>query len=604
MERYLSIFILMAQIIVIPFFFHIDSVAKPLFISLFLVFTVFKYDKYLSCNSYYSYAVLLVCVLFCSSLSLYGATLLLYLVLLFLYSLVLSGLNRKCQFSDTFFEYYSVFVVFVSSLGLYEYFSFISVGISKSMLIPYILPADKGFRIAGIYGQPNLFALLLVLGVFVFIYHHLHNQVFVKARFSILKFLPLLTVSTTFFLTGSRAGLLALTLTYFLLTWLIVRKRYLFDNTRALREFLALSFVLLLAFCTAFLLNSLFSSESARGISAIGVSADARFIFWTSAFLIFLDHPWFGVGLGNYQYYLPQYVNKAHELLGFVPYEAMGHTKWAHNEIMQLLCEGGIFVFLIIVFLLLIYFYHFYLVLSKGKMYSPLKLYSHLFLLPFILQSLFSWPMRHPSLLLIFFTLLGVLLSQCSQYDFTFHRWIYKSIRILVCSGILFVLFIGYQEFQMGMFARQIDSDNIQTSISDFKQLVKAPYIEFPLLLKITPRYVFSALDGNDVEFAQEILPYVKRLVELQGSYWQWYNLALMYHLVGNEKLASMAIVEAIELRPTKQMYWSFQHYLNMLKASRMTGRPVESFLPIPPGGAREDLEGLFDFDDRFKINM
>ena len=64
------------------------------------------------------------------------------------------------------------------------------------------------------------------------------------------------------------------------------------------------------------------------------------------------------------------------------------------------------------------------------------------------------------------------------------------------------------------------------------------------------------------------------------------------------------AVTVAIDLWPTEQGYWGFQHYLNMLKASEKTGRSVNDFLPIRPGGTADDLKGLFDFNDRIKSHL
>jgi hypothetical protein len=473
------------------------------------------------------------------------------------------------------------------------------------MLIPYLLPNNTNIRVGGFLGQPNLFSMFLVGGLLVFFYLHLHSANFSNCRFPKLTYLPFLTVAVVFFLTGSRAGLLALSLIYLPLCWLVARKRYLTGDADSRRQFLHLSCVLLLAYGLSYALNYFVASEAVRGLGEIGVPAEARFVFWTSAILIFLDHPWFGVGLDNYQFYLPKYVNQAHDLLGFVQYEAMGYTKWAHNELLQLLCEGGIFVFLLVVFLLGCFFYQLYLYAVGRKQWSALKLYSHLFLLPFILQSMFSWPMRHPALLVLFFTFLGLLLSQYPYKTVVIPPWGRVVMRGVVLCGMLIILLVGYQELQMGSLAHNMDRENVQASFPEFVRLAAHPYSEYPLLLEITPHYVQAALQDKDVEFAEQILPYVKKLVDLQGAHWQWYNLGLVYHLLEREDEAKQAATQAIRLRPTNDDYWSFQHYLNILTAAKKTGRPLEEFLPLPLGsGSIKDMTEMLSFDDRIKFNM
>ncbi len=495
-------------------------------------------------------------------------------------------------------------MVVVSCLGLYAYSCYAVLGKSHGVLIPYILPINKSLRVSGIYGQPNLFALVLLTGVLLFVYSYVHNKQFVNCRFSILTYLPLLTVAVTFFLTGSRSGLLAFLASFFILIWLVFRKRYLENDVQKKKIFIRVLSVLIVAFIVAVVLNYWIAASGVRALAEPGNSLDARLVFWLSAILIFLDHPWFGVGLGNYKYFLSQYINQAYDLLGFVQYESMGYTKWAHNELLQLLCECGIFVFLMFVGVLIVYSYQVWQ-FGRGKCnWEPLKLFSYLFMVPFIVQSMFSWPLRHPALLILFFTFLGLLLSQFKFEVKVFSFWGDYLRRILALAGLVFILFLGYQEFQLRLFADRLRDGNVKTTLSEFERLVHNPYMKFPLLLNMTPRYVQVAMRDQDNDFARKILPYTQELATLQGAHWQWFNLSVLYHVLGDNSGAESAVERAINLWPVEKKYWSFQHYLNMLEASRATGRPLEEFFPIPPGGAVEDLEGLFDFDDRIKVNI
>jgi len=591
---YLFPAVLLSQFIIIPYFFHIDGVAKALLSSfVFLVF-ILQFKGVFSFNQRFSYfSIALLLLLSASSSSFSGWIQLFFLFLLVVYTLILLTYNKRIPLFELFLKSYTFFIVIVSVLGLYEYFSSFFLGPSNKMLIPYLLPLNSGMRVVGIYGQPNLFALLLLSGLLVFLYQHLHGESFSTQRLSKLKYLPFLTVALVFFLTGSRAGLLAFSLTYLPLCWLKVRKRYLADDFSGRKQFIHLSCVLLLAFGVSYALNSFVDTETLHGLGDTGISTDARFLFWTSAVLIFLDHPWFGVGLGNFKYYLPKYINQAHDTLGFIQYEAMGYTKWAHNELLQLLCEGGIFVFLIVIFLLSCFFFQLILYASGRRQWSPLKLYSHLFILPFIIQSMFSWPMRHSALLILFFTFLGFLLSQYRYKTMTIPPWGRLLVRCGSLCGLVLILLIGFQEVRMGSLVHTMDRDDIQASFPKFERLVASSYAEYPLLVKVTPRYIYSVMKKNDIDFAEKIFPYVKRLVDLQGAHWQWYNLSLVCHLLHREKDANFAVEQAIHLYPAEDIYWSFLHYLNMLKASNDTGRPVEDFYPHPPGGQFKMPEGF-----------
>jgi tetratricopeptide (TPR) repeat protein len=99
-----------------------------------------------------------------------------------------------------------------------------------------------------------------------------------------------------------------------------------------------------------------------------------------------------------------------------------------------------------------------------------------------------------------------------------------------------------------------------------------------------------DALRRNDVSLGEKIIPYFEQLTSLEGARWQWYNLARIYFLVGREEEARAAIKQTIDLMPSDDIVWAFDHYLDMLKASRETGRPLESFLPH---GEKFDLNAL-----------
>jgi len=502
-----------------------------------------------------------------------------------------------------FLRIFSAFVLVAALLGLYQYFSFFLCGKSTEPLISYLLPPAISQRVMGIYGQPNFTALLLLVGLLVYLYLYLHDKEYQTIHLHWLKFLPFLTIAVVFFLTGSRAGLLAFGLTFLLLCWLVVRHRYLFGEACQRRRFCFLLVVLISAFCIAYGLNRILLVPGVRELGAAGMSTETRFVLWTAAALIFIDHPWLGVGIDNFKFYLPKYVNSAHDLLGFVEYDAMGYTSWAHNEFLQLSCEGGIVVFVALSLALGCLFYPLIMYARGRRNWTPLKLYSHLFLVPFVIHSMFSWPMRYSPLVILFFAFGYMLLSQCRRKSIIMTLFWQNVVRFLALCGVVATLFIASHEMHMGHLTRVINSDVVPDTFHEFELLVKEPYSEYPLLSRVLPHYINTAICEKNVALSEKILPYIERLTEVQGAYWQWFYLAHIYHLVGRYEDAELAVANAIELRPTEQVYWGFQHYLNMLKASDRTGQPLENFLPIPPGGTAEDLEGIFDFDDKVKIN-
>lgn len=72
-------------------------------------------------------------------------------------------------------------------------------------------------------------------------------------------------------------------------------------------------------------------------------SESPRFLMWQSTIRMWLDAPWFGSGLGSWNYLYPMYR---------IPDETGTTGYYAHNDYLQLLQEGGIFTLLIFVVVL------------------------------------------------------------------------------------------------------------------------------------------------------------------------------------------------------------------------------------------------------------
>lgn len=487
------------------------------------------------------------------------------------------------------------FGVVAALLGLYEYVHFLLLGPSRSMLIPYLLPPKFSARVYGPYGQPNQFALFLSVSLLAFFYRFVHGPMGQQAiRFTALRFVPFTLVACMFFLTLSRAGLLSLGLVFGFLTWLVASRRYLSTDSARRKEF----FRLLLLLGAAFLLSKLFAWSSApelqmiRPLGDTGINPSGRYVFWTSAVLIFLDHPWLGIGLDHYKNLMNAYGPLSHSWLGFVPYEAMMTTDWAHNDLLQILCEGGIIAFSLAVFLLLLLFWKIWKnFVRREKEVEPFFLYSHLFLLPFVIQSMFEWPFRSPPLLILFFACLGGLLSQYPLARIPISLWGSRSIRFILLLGLCLAASLLYQEIKIGAFKREFLREKpVENTLASFASLAEHPYSAYRVMNGALPGYLREALSREDDTLARKILPYYERLSILEGARWQWYDLARIYLKIGREADAREAIQRAIDLMPLDSRTWAFLHYLNMLKAARATGRPLDSFWPR---GQKVDFSNL-----------
>ncbi len=550
---------------------------SPLYFLFFLFFIVLEISAYQAQNQFEAFLSLSILLLYC-----------LFLFVFYHFSIEQPLLQRRI------IDALLVFGLLSALLGIYEYVHFLTVGPSVHPLIPNLLPPDRSVRIGGPYGQPNLFAVFLTVTLLAFFYKHLHFFLTDRSvKLPWLRFLAPFTVAVVFFQTGSRAGFLSFILVFSSLAWLVASHRFLGGNAEAKREFVRLLVCLLCAFAVQRYIAWVAGDLSAiRSLVDTGISADARFVFWASAFLIFLDNPWFGIGLENYGFVQDAYGPAAHSVLGFVPYEAMGNTDWAHNELLQILSEGGIIAFVLVVSLLGIFVWSIWRKLIKNQEpLGSLPLFGHLFLLPFIIQSMFSWPLRSPSLLILFFSLLGILLAQYPSKRYAFS----KLGKILFCFLISTALFIG-----IGMFAKEVKIGSFKASLAatppaaesleKMRALVESPYGSYRVLSKALPGFTRRALAQKDEGLAARLISFYEKLVAMEGARWQWYALARLYHKVGQKDNARLAIQKAIDLMPSDEVTWAFLHYLNMLKASHETGKGIENFWPL---GQEVDISAL-----------
>lgn len=489
--------------------------------------------------------------------------------------------------------------VFSAVLGLYEFFSYSLFGKSKTMLIPYLLPPDSSFRVGGVYGQPNLYAVFLTVSILAFFWKYIHSahDLSIK-KTKIFRFIPLVLVSVVFFLTGSRSGFLSLFFVLIYLLWMVSKGKYLCRDFKKKKEFFKISFFVIFSFFIAQILIFFFSSGALnRALNITGVSIEARFVFWTSAVLMFVDNLITGIGLGNYKFLMNSYGPKSYSLLGFVQYEAMGSSSWAHNEFLQLSCEGGIFVFFILLILLIIFFVKLFKILFTNKTQcSPIFLYSHLWLLPFIIQSMFSWTLRSPPLLFLFFTLLGGLLSQYPLKRIDISPALRGFILCLSVGSLIIIGIFFIQELKIEKFKKQlITSVGLENTFGEFAQLAADPYSEYRVLSGSLNRYARESLKNNDLVMVEKLIPYYERLCELKGMRWYWFDLAHLYLKLNREDESRFAIKQAIHLMPLEQKYWDFLHYLNVLVASRETGRPISSFYPQKVDFSLKEMTGILD---------
>lgn len=479
-------------------------------------------------------------------------------------------------FSRRFLSVFLLLGVVSASLCLYQLMA--QNILQRNVGIPFLFPPMKGTAVSGMFGQPNLFALFLSVVLLVFFYYYLHHYQFFTAL-PVLRFAPLIIIAIVFFSTGSRGGMLGLLVSLSLLSWFELKS----GPPHQKIELCKLLVCLVLAYFIADFFTVSFVEKNHLTDPLLGSSTMARLLLWVTAVMIFIDYPILGVGLDGFKFYQSKYIIDAFDWLGIAGYEAMVPSAWVHNELFQTLCEVGIFAGLFVGALLLIFFY---LLISQffrsDIVKAPIFFYSHLFILPFIVQGMFSWPFRYLPLLVLFFAFIGLLCSQYPLKKIYFGGYFAYFIRSVFCLGLVVSLLVAFQEVRMGNFKRNLlTSFALEDTFDDFERLSKSAYGRYYLLYNALPIYVSYVQKRNKIDLALRVTPYAEELVSMEGNYSQWYNLSLLYGISGFRQKAHSAIERAINLKPDFQLAWQYQHHLNMLEASRITGRPLQDFRPV-----------------------
>lgn len=493
-----------------------------------------------------------------------------YCLIVFVF-FVFSGADLKEVFRQISFSF--CFVGLISSLlGFYEYFSYALLGVSRTALIPYLLPPNASLRVGGFYGQPNLFSVFLLCSLIFYCYAYNHQFSFETFLGKWLGWIPFVVVATCFFMTGSMSGLISLLLYVCAFVYFFFNKIHYFKLSKS--KYLRI----ILMFCLAYLIYQWLgiTSTGTIGISKTGVSADARFILWTTAFLMWKDNPLTGVGLGNYKFYVDEYLLRAHDLLGFVEYESMGYTNWAHNEFFQLLSEvGALGVFALIIFI-------FFLIRGIRKNISTLPVefyYSLFFLIPFCVVGMFSWPFRHAGLLVLFLFFLSLIIAWLPDKIIYLQGFLFpRLVKLFFILSIVLSGLVLYWDHSLVSFSKT-EKNASQINLSAFEDRVAHKFNSYPLLLHLTPHYVQKILTNKNREQGRQLLPYLERLAIIQGAHWQWYNLGIIHRFLGNLVEAEYALNKAIDRAPSSNQYWHMLHLINLETGLLLQGKTLDDYL-------------------------
>ncbi len=485
---------------------------------------------------------------------------------------------------------------------LYSYFEFIlkSIGIFDRLMVPYFIFVTHSSSIGGFLYQSNLNALLINLGLIITIFKIIRsNEVKEKLYFFIIYLF--FSIGASF--TSSRASLIAILGVFF---YIFIHKRFFQLNLTKQQKRMFISLFTIYIFIFMFNRYSPFAKFISQGLISDN-SVDARLMIWLSAILLWMKHPFFGTGVETFKFLNNPYQIKACHILRF-PSDIIGNFTWAHNEPIQILEELGIVAFLSIIAITIAYYIK---VIKKEN--NPYNLLLPSLLIVYFIQGGLSWPLRYPALLSLFF----VILALVDKHTFFVLKGMYKNIAVF----FLFFLFLFSTIYMIPHIKNDIyytlkvsKAKNIDQKINLLYNAQKDPYLfwiasagflseSIPYYLRETTGMARLPFIKSDVKMIKidkkkrvklnklrkEILVNAKNMERLHKMWTTEYYLGLAYMFDDDLENSKFYAKKAIEDNPNPQYLWSLLHYINVLNASRKTGKPIKDFLPT-----KKEVENLF----------
>jgi hypothetical protein len=267
----------------------------------------------------------------------------------------------------------------------------------------------------------------------------------------------------------------------------------------------------------------------------------------------------------------------------------MGYTSWSHNEFLQILAESGLMGVSLLIIFIIMFARIFSTEVFKEKPDTN-KLFIVLMLFPFFVQGMFSWNFRYPALFFIFFLLLGIAIKDSAHVTIKFNLFAkisLLSLLLISLSGIFIASCKEYRYVQLKKYAKEKGCKN-----SEIFSLMDDSYLEFRILREVLPMCLAEESFFTDRDLVERLKPPFVKIATLQGTEYQWFNLGFIYKALGEYELADAAFKTAVKRQPVFEPGWAALHALNIEKAVRMTGRPIEEFLP-PESTPSMDFKNL-----------
>ena len=487
-----------------------------------------------------------------------------------------------------------VFVIVEAILKINGYFDL--------EIIPFSFYINEVNNIGGIFYQTELNALFLNSTAFISLYYLFNtNNSFSKK--SLFFTVYLIAIALAIY-TATRAAMVAMCIAIILFFTVATFKKF----DKPFRNKLVVIFLIYLAIL---LITKLLPLNFTNPLTkfALKTTEDysilSRLNIWFTQVLMFLDHPFFGVGLDNFKYLNAPYQVESIKILK-LPFEAIGNFTFGHNEFLQLLCEGGIFLILPLLYISS-------KVVKKAIINVDEKnIFLYLVIVIFVIQSCFSWPLRHPALMLYFIIIIACIAFKEKDTNYfinvksIFFKWIsYFFVISFIALYITFFISFGQAlSLELYYITKAKYEKNFFNQLLYFDKLSHNQYLYYGANHTFVERaYLYISKDVFDgkIPLTKELYKKIdkkklfyydklalvnlteeksRRLYNIRKFWFYYYIASVCEILKGNYQNAYEEAKRAEELKPNEDSIFAIMHFANVLKSAQIRGINVELLLP------------------------
>ena len=470
------------------------------------------------------------------------------------------------------------------------------MGILNAFILPFLHGINSNVDVGGLHYQTEFNALFLNCTALLSVYYFFSVQ---RQKIKALLLLVYISSISIGIIAGSRAAFLSFFLAIIIYYTIATIKKFDIAFRRKLLYFFICYFLLLIADALLHMFGPItkFYTQLPNNYSIY-----SRLNIWFAQILMFLDKPFFGWGFDCFKYVNTPYQIKSMEILK-LPFNNFGNFIWGHNELLQILCEGGIFFTIFLIYL----FYKYFKVVIKSLDKQNTILF--MVIVMFIVQSMFSWPLRNPTLVFVFVSVMALLYPVHNKMETGKNKLNLIPYFAVMLLFTYFIITFGWTIVQEVIYIPKIEKS---LKLRDYEKLFKSlntlshnQYLVYEanhhivyLGLQFITKDIFKTDIIPDTKEAynkideeklfnydkMNLVDFLYRRAEIANNLRPFsiyvYSMAFFQIVKGNYEKAYNLALEAEKLQPGENSILYLMHFANVLKAAKNTGKPVTDFLP------------------------